>query len=238
MHRFLYNYIVITKFSQPVTSHTLMLRCQPISCNMQRPVEEHLVLPRGFHMQQGIDAYGNRILYGGMQDSHSTLAYVSTGIMEQDEYIIPDTTPAPWYGTLFCKRPLESAKEICSETNGMLEYKTGVTDLTTKVEEVLAKRQGVCQDFANVMIHLCRKKGIPARYVNGFIVGEGKTHAWVEVHDGHTWHAFDPTHNTHIRLGYIKLAHGRSALDCTVDRGMFKGITQQQTTVNVSLVQL
>lgn len=34
------------------------------------------------------------------------------------------------------------------------------------------------------MIALCRKAGIPARYENGMMIGEGATHAWVEVYTG------------------------------------------------------
>ena len=40
---------------------------------------------------------------------------------------------------------------------------------------------GVCQDYAHVMLALCRLSGLPARYVSGHMLGEGGSHAWVEV---------------------------------------------------------
>ena len=45
-----------------------------------------------------------------------------------------------------------------------------VTTVATTVPEVLKERIGVCQDFAHVLIGLCRAVDIPARYVSGYIV--------------------------------------------------------------------
>ena len=96
------------------------------------------------------------------------------------------------------------------------QYEQHVTSVATTVPEVLKGRTGVCQDFAHVMIGLCRAIGVPARYVSGYIVpassarpqqsqtmgtmsqfqtfggalspsrGAGASHAWIE--------AFTPTH--------------------------------------------
>jgi len=49
------------------------------------------------------------------------------------------------------------------------EYKPGVTEISTPITKVIASRQGVCQDFAHVMISALRCAGIPARYVSGYI---------------------------------------------------------------------
>ena len=78
----------------------------------------------------------------------------------------------------------------------------------------------------------------PSVYVNGFLVGEGETHAWVEIFDGYNWLGFDPTHNCRISDGYVKLAHGRDARDCSVSRGMYTGQAQQQTTIHVTLHEI
>ena len=79
--------------------------------------------------------------------------------------------------------------------------------METTAAEVLERKEGVCQDFAHLMIALCRQRGIPARYVNGFLVGEGETHAWVEIFDGYNWLGFDPTHNCRISDGFISLQY-------------------------------
>ena len=62
-----------------------------------------------------------------------------------------------------------------------MSYGFDRTDVTTTASQALAAGQGVCQDYAHLMLALCRLLGIPARYVSGYLVGEGGTHAWVEV---------------------------------------------------------
>ena len=49
------------------------------------------------------------------------------------------------------------------------KYQPGATTISTPVREVIAKRQGVCQDFAHLLIAIFRAAGIPARYVSGYI---------------------------------------------------------------------
>lgn len=258
MLKFLYNYQVVTSFSSPVTTHALMLRCQPAVNAMQHIDEEHLILPPMFSMSRGIDAYGNRTVYGSTLVPHSTLAYISCGIVSQGEYIIPDASPKPYY--LVASRltlpsaemermeidgaddtrlsPYDRALLICHAVNSVITYESGSTTLQTTAAEAFALRKGVCQDYAHIMIALCRLHGIAARYSNGFIIGEGVTHAWVEVHDSYAWRGIDPTHDTFICSGYIKLAHGRDALDCTVDRGTFIGLTTQKTDISVTVAAL
>ena len=69
-----------------------------------------------------------------------------------------------------------------------MRYQPGITQPATTAAEALTLGQGVCQDYAHILLALCRAAHIPARYVNGFIEGEGATHAWVEVYlDGLGW---------------------------------------------------
>lgn len=258
MLRFQYSYQVVTTFSNEIRAHALKLRCQPAENAMQRVEEENLVLSPYLHVNYGIDAFGNRIVYGGTDMPHSTLEYSSTGIVAQREYCIPDPEPAPFYRmpsrlTLpsadiammridgvedLTLSPYDRALLVGRAVNRALEYSPNSTTLQTTAAEALAIGKGVCQDFAHLMITLCRLHGIPARYANGFIIGVGVTHAWVEVYDGRAWRGIDPTHDTFICSGYIKLAHGRDALDCTVDRGTFTGLAEQRTEIKVTVKQI
>ncbi|MDD3403149.1 MAG: transglutaminase family protein [Hespellia sp.] len=108
-------------------------------------------------------------------------------------------------------------------------YVKDSTDITTTAEEAMAAGRGVCQDYAHILIALCKMCGIPARYVNGFMIGEGYTHAWVEVYTGEGWYGLDPTNNLHVDDYYIKLAHGRDYEDCVLDKGVFVGTPLNQT---------
>lgn len=118
------------------------------------------------------------------------------------------------------------------------QYIPGSTDIHTTAGEAWAKKEGVCQDYAHIMITLCRLKGIPARYVNGMMIGEGSTHAWVEIYTGEGWYGLDPTNNLHVDDYYIKLAHGRDYGDCVLDRGMFRGNVSQTQKIYVNVEEI
>ncbi|MGN1262993.1 MAG: transglutaminase family protein, partial [Prevotella sp.] len=130
------------------------------------------------------------------------------------------------------------AVSIAHEVHGMMEYAPGVTDVGTTAADALAIRRGVCQDYAHIMIALCRRAGMAARYVCGFLCGTGQTHAWVEVFDGYSWRGIDPTNDVCIDYGYIKLAHGRDASDCAVSRGMFGGEARQTMVTDVKVIEI
>jgi transglutaminase-like putative cysteine protease len=110
-----------------------------------------------------------------------------------------------------------------------LEYVREVTDIHTTAAETLALGQGVCQDYAHVMIALCRLCGLPTRYVSGHLLGEGGTHAWVEVlvpatdgSDTAIVQPFDPTHGCEADLSYLTIAIGRDYRDVAPTSGTFR----------------
>jgi transglutaminase-like putative cysteine protease len=109
-----------------------------------------------------------------------------------------------------------------------MRYAHNVTGVRTTAAEAFALRQGVCQDYAHVMLVLCRLCGLPARYVSGHLLGEGGTHAWVEVllRDPDRPHqfvarAFDPTHGNEPGLKYLTVAIGRDYLDVAPTSGTY-----------------
>lgn len=275
MKRYIYNYQTVVGFSQPVTRHAILLRAQPVQGAYMNVEEEHLLLPPAFRVQSGMDAFGNRLVYGLQQDAHQSLVTVSTGIVSMEQYSVPlDAMPLMVYreptpltflseeyrldleGSIGCQTEkgkagsekgkagfsfeniLEKAWFICHYVYRLMDYVPQVTSLDTPASEIIKTHQGVCQDYAHLMIALCRLHDIPARYVCGFMEGEGETHAWVEVCDGNAWHGFDPTHNEEIACGYVKLAHGRDAADCPVSRGLYMGNALQETEVNVLLKEI
>ena len=109
-----------------------------------------------------------------------------------------------------------------------MTYQHGVTGVRTTAAEALALGSGVCQDYAHVMLAVCRSCGLPSRYVSGHLLGQGGTHAWVEVvlptKDG-TGDAiastFDPTHAGRGGLGYVTIAVGGDYLDVAPTSGTY-----------------
>lgn len=245
-----YRYTTRVKFSPSVGRHTIMLRCLPSREAFQHVCEESFSVSDDFWHRESIDGFGNRVVSGGTRERHSLLEYTSCGVVESSTYCIPDASPHPMYLLpsrmtevsreilLLLPRKmsgvvLEDAMRIMHAAHGHLAYTPGVTTMETTAMDVCRRRQGVCQDYAHLMIVLCRIAGMPARYVCGMMEGEGSTHAWVEVHDGQCWYAFDPTNDTAVASGYIKLAHGRDVCDCPVSRGSFIGRTQEVTEISV-----
>jgi transglutaminase-like putative cysteine protease len=110
-----------------------------------------------------------------------------------------------------------------------MRFEAGATDVSTPASVALAGKRGVCQDFSHVMLALCRQMGIAARYVSGFIPGEGYMHAWIEAlvsetadGDAH-WVGFDPTHNRRADSQYLTVALGRDYADVSPVTGTFYG---------------
>lgn len=123
-------------------------------------------------------------------------------------------------------------------------YLPASTDVSTRVTDVLQAREGVCQDFAHVMLALCRTQDIPARYVSGYFFSPTRpeseneaTHAWVEIYiPGYGWKGFDPTHDRVPDTHYIKLAVGRDYHDIKPISGRFRGrMTEERMHVEVSI---
>lgn len=112
------------------------------------------------------------------------------------------------------------------------KYAPDTTDVNTRIAQVFAQAEGVCQDFAHIFIAVCRSAGLPARYVSGYLVtrrsrsatGSTASHAWAEVLlPKYGWSAFDPTNNLLANNSYIKIATGRDYRDASPTRGLYKG---------------
>lgn len=118
---------------------------------------------------------------------------------------------------------LEKALLIMEKFNSDYVYEKNVTDVKTTAEEAFEKGAGVCQDYAHIFISLLHLAGISARYVTGFITGEGATHAWVEVANEGKWYGIDPCNNCRVTDSYIKVGVGRDASECLINRGIMHG---------------
>ena len=127
---------------------------------------------------------------------------------------------------------LALAERACTWARRALTYQYGITGVRTTATEALAGGRGVCQDYAHVMLAICRAAGLACRYVSGHLVGEGGSHAWVEVvvpdHSSATPGravavAFDPTHDRRAGADYVTVAIGRDYADVAPTCGTFDG---------------
>jgi transglutaminase-like putative cysteine protease len=143
------------------------------------------------------------------------------------------------------KDPLTAVRTLSETIYGAFEYQPGVTDADSPIDMALGVGRGVCQDFAHIMLAICRDWGVPARYISGYLFTDrdqgdrsdpDATHAWVEVFlPSLRWVGFDPTNNMMAGERHVAVAVGRDYADVTPSRGVYKGDSESQLAVGVSV---
>ena len=146
---------------------------------------------------------------------------------------------------------LDVVQALAARLHGEFTYKPGSTDAATAPVDAFAKRHGVCQDFAHVMIMGLRWMGVPAAYASGYLrtvpppgqqklVGADAMHAWVNVWCGDAlgWIGVDPTNNCLARGNHIQIAMGRDYADVAPIDGTFVGAAPQAMTTAVDVVEV
>jgi transglutaminase-like putative cysteine protease len=141
--------------------------------------------------------------------------------------------------------PLVLLKELNSRMYQAFDYAPNTTQVDSPIDDALRTRQGVCQDFAHIMIALVRELKIPCRYISGYLYhGDkdkdrspaGATHAWVEAYLGEAgWVEFDPTNNLLGCERHIRVAVGRDYVDVPPTRGVHRGDSESELSVRVNV---
>ena len=182
----------------------------------------------------------HRLLDGWLRDGY---------LLEPTRLTEPDARIRHAAGRLAAVAPwgIELAQAISDWVHQAMTYEDGSTTVRTTAAEALAMGRGVCQDYAHLMLALCRSCSLPARYVSGHLVGEGGTHAWVEVvlptRDGTgeaiAW-SFDPTHARRGGLNYVTIAVGGDYGDVAPTSGTYQAPVQGRlrTRKRVTLTDL
>jgi transglutaminase-like putative cysteine protease len=139
--------------------------------------------------------------------------------------------------------PLQVLIDLNTKLYNSLAYVKESTRVDSPIEQALGSRQGVCQDFAHIMISLVRNLHVPCRYVSGYLFHDGAhldrsvngaTHAWVEaLLPDVGWIGFDPTNNLITGERHIRTATGRDYADVPPTVGTLKGSAKSEMTVRV-----
>jgi transglutaminase-like putative cysteine protease len=143
--------------------------------------------------------------------------------------------------------PLTLLRRLNATLYEELSYEPRTTRVDSPIDEALAAKAGVCQDFAHIMTALVRGLGIPCRYVSGYLAPrasghdrstEHATHAWVEALLPEVgWLGFDPTNDTLALERHIAVALGRDYGDVPPTKGVFKGESGSELGVAVSVTR-
>jgi transglutaminase-like putative cysteine protease len=139
--------------------------------------------------------------------------------------------------------PLTTLRQVNQGLYRAFAYAPQSTRVDSTVDEAIAQRRGVCQDFTHIMLALVRQMGIPGRYVSGYLYhrqenqdrsAEDATHAWMEAYLPELgWVGFDPTNNLVAGERHIRVAVGRDYADVPPTRGVFKGLASSELGVSV-----
>lgn len=145
---------------------------------------------------------------------------------------------------------IEALEELTFRVHDEFAFKPGATQVTTTAEEVLAKGEGVCQDFAHLVIGCLRSLGLAARYVSGYLEtdpppgrprlqGADVSHAWASILvPGMGWVDFDPTNRQLVNDRYVVTAWGRDYSDVPPLKGViFTEGTKHDLEVLVDVVR-
>lgn len=127
------------------------------------------------------------------------------------------------------------AADLMHRIHADFVYAPQATEFDTPALRAFHLRQGVCQDYAQVMIGCLRSIGLAARYVSGYLrtvppegtprlIGADASHAWVSVFcPGTGWVDFDPTNDVLADLDHVTLGYGRDYTDVSLLRGIILG---------------
>jgi transglutaminase-like putative cysteine protease len=147
-------------------------------------------------------------------------------------------------------RPLlEGVLDLTARVHRDFVYDPRATTVTTPLNEVFAKRRGVCQDFAHLELACLRSLGLAARYVSGYLctnsapgqrrlLGADATHAWLSVWCPRLgWVDVDPTNDLVPSDKHVLLAWGRDYDDVSPIKGVILGGGQHAVRVAVEVTR-
>lgn len=260
MKKFKFLYQMNLDFSIDATHHSYTLKCIPQSdIRQQLHHVERKLLP-SMSYQEAIDSFGNAYIFGKHIPPHKEFQIqvsgeVDTGLQPylieekpqnvgmfriQTPCTIPGTAIQAFFEENYVsgRSPLNCAADLMHKLYHAFTYETGSTRVESTAEEAMAQGKGVCQDYSHIMLSLCRKAGIPARYVVGMLEGEGASHAWIEIYQDGKWYGLDPTNNLVVDDIHMKISHGRDYRDCAMNKGLLCGGGYQKQSVIVVMEEM
>lgn len=252
-----FSYNMSIKFSLPAIKHCYTLRCIPLECDSQHIEDIKVKVFPENELTYSKDGFGNILVTDRVVTMHSEFTVDVSGTVTTGEQKFSETEFNPVYkypthfttcGTELNKMferirigitedAVDTAMKFTRAIRANIVYKSGSTSVITTAEEALLNGAGVCQDYSHILLALLRKAGISARYVVGMMVGEGETHAWVEVYNGGCWYGVDPTNNRMADENYIIISRGRDFADCGINRGLLTGGGMQTQTVSLKVTK-
>ncbi|MFS8044214.1 transglutaminase family protein [Rhizobium sp. BR 314] len=257
------SHITEYRYDEPAQFSLQRLRLTPLSGAGQTVIDWKLTVEGASPEVEYDDQFGNRITLVSLDGQQEATRIVAAGEVETQDlngvvgqhlgfaplWLHLRETPRTKAGKLTREllrgvsgdNELGRMHALMSTIHQSVEYKPGTSDTETTAEQALERKSGVCQDHAHIFITAARALQIPARYVSGYLMMEGKneqaaTHAWAEAHiPGLGWVGFDPANDVCPDARYVRLATGLCYRDAAPVSGMRVGTPGETLTVKVSV---
>jgi transglutaminase-like putative cysteine protease len=264
------------RYSGPIAETVMEVRLRPMDGNGQSCLEFQLDVSSGIQPRTYRDGYGNDVHYFNLVRPHTRLSVISRSVVETGRELDADpgeelvndflryrspVKDVPGVRQLASRHPIaepgsgvsveQALDELTLAISRDFTYDRAVTNVYSAVDEVLALRAGVCQDFAHLFIAVARAMGVPARYVSGYIhesagrrQGAARnvasaSHAWAEAWvPGRGWVGYDATHPVRTSDHHVRLAVGRDYSDAAPTRGIYVGSATGAMEVSVRTREL
>lgn len=140
---------------------------------------------------------------------------------------------------------LDLAHQLSMSVSDRIAFRPGVTHTGTTASEALALGEGVCQDHTHALTAIARLRGLPARYVSGYLhstidgQAHDAAHAWAEIHvEGLGWVGFDAANRCCPDERYVRLGSGLDAADAAPIRGVALGTGSEDMDVSVRVEEM
>jgi transglutaminase-like putative cysteine protease len=264
------HHITRFEFDQPSGHSIHDVRLTPKPATGQRILSWHIDGPG--KRSEWTDGHGNLVTTFSVAQQHDSVEIAVAGVYEHSggadqwlRYAETPTLPAPFWlrntGIArhdvsfdaviksLAERTADSAQrvavlhELMARVRERIAYKTGVSTVDTTAAEALARGAGVAQDTTHVFIASCRRLGVPARYVSGYLRNDdpelrvGRTsHSWAEAWvPGLDWVGFDPANGISPRGDSLRVAVGLDYHDAAPVSGRRVGFGNAKMTVDAEV---
>lgn len=264
------NHKTIYKFDSIVPRLTQSLKLYPSKCKNQKIINWTVKSNKGSIINSYTDALGHKILNLFNNNIKGKQIISSEGVIDTRDFSgvmkgLSDKVSHLCFLrqtklTEPCSKIIELSKKIKKKENNIInfchelnlicsesiKYVSGSTNSVTSARKSIEMGQGVCQDFAHILISLARSNNLPARYINGFLLEdknskESFSHAWVEIYvENLGWIAFDPSHKKCIDDKYIRISCGLDFLDASPIKGVttnYSGNESLDVKVSINMCQ-
>lgn len=259
------SHTTIYRYAEPARRVVQAMRLWPAPCEHQQVIDWKVLVGGKLLRPRSIDGFGNDEATFSLEGPVEALTVSVQGDVETldthgvvrasrerlpplfFEASSPLTEPGEQVARLLAALPddagdaVAGAHALMEAVRARIAFQTEATHAETTAEEALAHGKGVCQDHAHAMSAAARQRGIPARYVSGYMWIDSDSvspasHAWCELYLGALgWVGFDPANGVSPTEAYVRVAVGRDARDAAPIRGLRQGGSVESLEVNVQV---